>query len=491
MGINLEVIREFWIRQPRWLLWLAVLLAVGGGGLGLGWLVVKVGPIPVAALILGMGYLVWTLYDLEIAYWGVVGVVMLLPFASLPIQIGFKPTFLDGALGMLFAAWLAPIALNREQRWVLTPLGGPVLVFLFLAIGSFVAGLSHSAVTSYILRHFAEVLLSIALFFLIVNTVQEVGRLERLLRMVILGAAAAAGIGIVLYFLPDELTIRILSVLGRFGYPTGDAVLRFIMDDPAQMQRATSTSIDPNVLGSLLNVTAVIAVVQWFSEKPVLPRWILGPATLVIGLCLGLTISRGSFLGMGMAVAAVGVLRYRKLLPLLAVGGILFLVLPWTQDYVAHFIAGAQGQDLSMQMRFGEYKDALILISRYPILGVGFSGAPDIDTYIGVSNLYLLIAEEMGLVGLASFLTVLGVLFWRWWTRREVARTMTRLEAIWYGLHMAILGGLIGGVMDHYFFSLDFHNSVTIFWMLIGLATAATQLIDVEAKQAEDHGAVA
>jgi hypothetical protein len=32
---------------------------------------------------------------------------------------------------------------------------------MLLAIGSFVAGLSHAALTSYLIRHFAEVLLSI------------------------------------------------------------------------------------------------------------------------------------------------------------------------------------------------------------------------------------------------------------------------------------------------------------------------------------------
>jgi hypothetical protein len=41
---------------------------------------------------------------------------------------------------------------------------------------------------------------------------------------------------------------------------------------------------------------------------------------------------------------------------------------------VAHFVEGLQGQDLATQMRFGEFKDAFILIERHP-LGVGFAGA--------------------------------------------------------------------------------------------------------------------
>ena len=58
-------------------------------------------------------------------------------------------------------------------------------------------------------------------------------------------------------------------------------------------------------------------------------------------------------------------------------------------------------------MRFGEYKDALILIARYPFFGVGFTGVPDIDIYLGVSMLYLIIAENMGLIGLAIFVAIL------------------------------------------------------------------------------------
>ena len=86
---------------------------------------------------------------------------------------------------------------------------------------------------------------------------------------------------------------------------------------------------------------------------------------------------------------------------------ILLLLLPQTQAYVARLAAGFAGEDLATQMRFGEYKDALILVQRYPLFGVGFVSAPDIDIYLGVSMLYLIVAENMGLVGLAVFLAVL------------------------------------------------------------------------------------
>ncbi len=478
-----SLVRGLFFTRHRW--WLAgvVLLVMVAVGVGGGWLIVEIDALPVLVLLAGLGYAVWVLQNIEIAYLGVIGIIVLLPFASVPFDLGFTPTFLDLTLLALFAVWGLPYVLGEEQRFVGTPVGGAVLAFMLMAIGAFVSGLSHGSLTSYLLRHFAEVLLSIALFYLVVNTVRDTGRLQRLMRWVVLGATAAAALGIGLYFLPDELAIQILSALGRFGYPTGSGVLWYIRDDPSLMQRATATSVHPNVLGSLLNVALAMAVPQLFTRRPFLPHWLLIGAMGVMGLCLGLTVSRGSMVGLAAAVTAIAVLRYRKLLPLMVVGLLLFLVLPWTQTLVTHFAEGFLREDLSTQMRMGEYKDTFTLIARYPVLGVGFSGAPDIDIYVAVASVYLLIAAQMGLVGLAIFLVIMGMVLLRFWRRRERVREHPGLEPLWYGIHAAIIGGLVGGVFDHYFFSLDFHHSVTLFWLIVGLATAATEMIGVRSEE--------
>ena len=181
-------------------------------------------------------------------------------------------------------------------------------------------------------------------------------------------------------------------------------------------------------------------------------------------------------LGLAAGLAYVAVLRYRRLLPAMAIAGLLFLLLPVTQGYVARFVEGIQGHDLATQMRFGEYKDALILIQRYPVFGVGFAGTPDIDIYLGVANVYFTIAEVMGLVGLLAFLMVIGVLFAYAFFNRRIFKGHERLDAIWLGLHAAVVGGLVAGAFDHYLFNLEFHHAVTAFWLLVGMAAAATRL---------------
>jgi O-antigen ligase len=333
--------------------------------------------------------------------------------------------------------------------------------------------------TSYLVRHFAEIMLSVALFFLVVNTVRDADRLRRVVQALIWGAFAAAVLGVVLYvlatYISEDLVIDILSRLGRLGYPVGSGVLRYIRDDPTLPMRATSTSVDPNVLGSLLSLVLCVAVPQLFAQRPIIHRRYLVPIVGVIALCLGLTISRSALGGVAITLAVLATLRYRYLWPFLLIAlGVVFVLAP---GYVAHFIEGIKFEDLAMQMRLGEYKDAFILIGRYPWLGVGFAGSPDIDTYVGVSNVYLLIAEQMGLIGLAGFLVIVVVLFVRFWCTRLLAAEEAELEPLWWGLHAGIFGALVGGFFDHYFFNLDFIHSVTLFWLVIGLATAATEIV--------------
>ena len=136
--------------------------------------------------------------------------------------------------------------------------------------------------------------------------------------------------------------------------------MRYIRDDPSLMKRATSTSVDPNVLGSLLNMTIAFTVTSDLIPGTRYYRVLLSMVAWELWLyVLGLTVSRGAMLGCAFAIGIISFLRYRKLLPWMVIGLVLVFVLPWTQELVIHFLEGFQLQDLSTQMRLGEYKDAL------------------------------------------------------------------------------------------------------------------------------------
>ncbi len=471
--VNLQ--RIFVESDRRFALAALVALCVAAG-LVAGAYVAILSPIFAAAGVLA---LVGGLLMLRDTQWGLValiGLICLLPFGALPFKIGFTPTFLDLVLVAIYFVWIARIATGKAGRFVGTNLGLPIVVFLLLACASFVAGLAHAYLSQYVLRHFVEILLSISLYFVVLNCVRTRQQLRLLITAIIVAGFGAALIGIFLYFIPSDSSIRLLSALGRVGYPTGSSVLRYVEDNPDLALRAISTSTDPNVLGGLLILVTTLTAAQLFARKPLLARPLIAGMVLTDALCLYLTYSRGSMAGLAVGLGVLALIKYRRLIPVMIVAAALLMLLPQAQDYVQHFIEGIQLQDLATLMRLGEYKDAAILISRHPWIGVGFVGTPESSLYIGVSNVYLLITEEMGLIGLAAFFLILGLFFQEVWRDWPLIRQQTGLEAILLGLTAALAGILFGGLLDHYFFNLDFPHSVSIFWLYLGLAMCTVHL---------------
>lgn len=433
----------------------------------------------VAAAIIGGGLI------LNDTHWGFValcGVVFLIPFASLPFSIGFKPTFLDLALGALFFVWLFKLIIGRQEEFAVSPIGLLVMLFLLLAIFSFALGLTHSPANTFLLRRFLEILIGIALFFVVINTVRSEDEAVWVTRWVMLAGWGAAVIAVIFYVLPQGITVGILDRMARFDYPGGFGALRFIEDDPDGTMRAIGTAIDPNVLGGMMILTAALLLPQLVSARPLFPRWLTFVILMTATLALYLTYSRSALLGLAAAAALLAVLKYRRLVPLGVVAALLLLLLPATQEYMARLLEGIAGQDLATQMRFGEYKDALILIERYPLFGVGFTGTPDIDIYLGVSMLYLIIAENMGVIGLAMFVTVMigfFVMVLRAWRRG----LNVRMEALLLGYAGAILGALVSGVFDHYWFNMTYPHMTVLLWLYVGMATA----VILVSEQTEKH----
>lgn len=424
----------------------------------------------VVGLAVGLALLSSTLYSLL----ALAAVAALLPFAAIPLPIGFVPTFLDVVLLAFYTGWLARLVTHPEERLTGTPANGPLLAFIGIAVVAFVLS---QGITQGTARYFVELLLSLGLFFGVTNTVTDRRQLRIVLWAVMLGGAAAALIGIVLYYLPRDTTVYLLSVLRVFNYPAGAGVLRFINDDPAQAMRATSTSIDPNVLGGLLMVTASLTVPQLFRGGSVWRRGLLLPLLAALGWCLLLTLSRGSWVGLAAAMIFVGTLKYRRMWLLMLVLAAGVFLLPEAEGYVAHLISGLELRDKAAAMRIGEYTDAIKLISQYPIFGIGFGQSPTIDLYLGVSNVYLLIAEETGLLGLGAYLLTLAVVFQQG-MRRLLTCTDPWLQAALAGLLAALAAACTAGILDHYFFNLVFPHMTALYWLLAGLVLVIVRLPD-------------
>jgi hypothetical protein len=464
--------------HDRWLTAALAGLFLGGSAAIIGLLLAIGGPVVAIGAVIGIGVGLYILTDLMAALYVTIGIVGLLPFATLPVRVALVPTFIDVAMGSFLLVYLFQWMTGRRERFRLVPAHALIVVFMLFTLFAFVAGVANAPPTSGTLRKFVELMMSVALAIVLVDVARDVDTLRRIALVIILIGAAQALVGLALWVINADTAERLLNALSRFGYPAG-GVIRYIEDNPDLAKRAIGTWVDPNAYGGFLLMTGALAGSQVLAERPVTGnRWLSLIAFGLIGGALALTVSRGAMIALAAVALAISVLRYRWLLVLMAAGFVVILILPLTQEYILHFVEGITAQDLSTQMRLGEYKDALILIGRYPLIGVGFTGTPDRDIYLGVSMLYLKVAGATGLIGLMIFLLIVAETLrygLRRWSRLVAS---PRLFNVWLGFAGGLFGAMVSGIFDHYYFNIEFHGAVTMFWLFVGLSLASARLAD-------------
>ncbi len=451
-------------------------LSIGIIGAAIGLLIAGVGPLLALAAIFGLLAGLYVITDVNIALYSIIATVVLLPFAIFPVKIAVTPTLLDLALAGFLLVYVFQWMTGRRGGFHLTPVHTLVAVYLMWLIFAFALGLRHAGPSSSTIRQFAETLLSISLVFILCDLLRQPAMLRRLVLVIFLAIGAQAFLAVSLFLAPDALAESMLERLSRIGYPNG-GVIRYIEDNPALGERAIGTWVDPNALGGILATAAIIIAPQIAATKPVIRRrWLTILIFLLVALALFLTASRASFLAFTTGLLMIALLRYRRLFPPLILAAILLFALPQTQGYLDRLMQAFQGADLATQMRIGEWTDSLSLISRYPFFGVGFTGAPEIDIYTDVANMYLIMANQIGLTGVLIFLlTMAGVFLYgaRAW---KAAKAHPDFAAIHLGFHAALLTGLVNAVADLYFFRLDFQASITWFWLIVALCLASSRL---------------
>ena len=182
---------------------------------------------------------------------------------------------------------------------------------------------------------------------------------------------------------------------------------------------------------------------------------------------------RSSWVGLFVAFLFMGVWRYRRFLVVGLILLVLFVQLPVSHRFTRQLISGLEAKDKAAAMRLGEASDALRLISTYPAFGVGFGGSPDLNLYVGVSNIYLLMAEEVGLGGLAVFLAIIAIYFF--WLLRSLSHIHDPPSRdLAFGLVAASVAAFSAGMLDRYFFS--FQSDIALIWWLLGMGVAAVRI---------------
>ena len=449
---------------------------IGIVGAVIGLMTALLGPWLTLALIAGILAGLYVITDIKAALYTMIVTLLLLPFGAFPVKIAITPTLLDLAMGSFLLVYLVQWMTGRRRRLRFTPAHGLIAVYVMWLIFAFALGLRHAMPTSANIRQFAETLLSIGMVFILPDLLRHPAALRRFIFVILLAVGAQAVIAIGLYAAPDALAENILVRLARIGYPNG-GVIRYFEDNPALGERAIGTWVDPNALGGILAIAAVMIAPQIVSKKPIIPyRWLTLGIFGAVSFALLLSGSRASFLALGSGLTLIACLRYRRMIPVMLLAGLVFLLLPQTQNYLERLWQAFQGADLATQMRIGEWTDSLRLIARYPLFGVGFTGTPQIDIYTDVANMYLIMANQIGLIGVLIFLAAMAGVFAYGLRAWQTAKHDPNYAAIHLGYHAALLTALVNAVADLYFFRLDFQSSITWFWLIVALCAASSRL---------------
>ena len=138
-------------------------------GLLVGALFGGLGPIIAIGLIGAVVVGALMLRSTQVGLFAMIALICLLPYGALPFKIGFRPTFLDVAIGALFAVWVMRLITGQQRTFVASPLGPLLVTFMGWALFIFIFGLRYGSLSMTVARNFLEVMLAVSLFFLIMD----------------------------------------------------------------------------------------------------------------------------------------------------------------------------------------------------------------------------------------------------------------------------------------------------------------------------------
>jgi O-antigen ligase len=452
---------------------LIVLLAVAAGYLA-GSFAMRQGVTETLAIALLPAVIIVYLQSVWMGFVGIVAVIVLLPYAVLPVGASVTPTFLETAMLAAFGVGLAVLLVDRRQR---LQTGGPaalVLALVGMTAFAFLLGVGRGY-TPQTLHDYGKFVLAIATFWFTLQLVSSARDGGRVLLLLMAGTATSAFIALGLYAAGPTVTLKALSRLVPYGYP-GSGIVRFIEDDPAKPMRAIGTSVDPNSFGGLLMVGFVLAVGQLLVRRRAVHPWIAGGVAALTGSAMLLSYSRGAWVGAFAGILLMVVLRRRWLLVPMAAVGAVVIAAGIGSGFITRLWLGFTLQDPATKLRLAEYRNAWEIIQQHPWFGVGFGHAGSVELQAGVSSIYLTIAERAGLVGLAVFLIVVATVLWR--GLRAGLRYPDRPGSdLTLCFTCAFAACLSVGIVDHYFFNPQFPHMVALFWIVAGTVTALSDRV--------------
>ncbi len=406
---------------------------------------------------------------------GLFAVVVTFVFRQLPLGVaGFVvatfPEHLPGSLGagatvakplgfVLAASWIAQVV-GRRANLQFLPRDRPALSWAVIAFVSLAAISSVWATdfgqTEYEVKRLAQV----AILLFVVYTASSTPRAFRSI--------------IWAYLTGSVITATYSITTGSYGNGGRLAGL-----------------FDPNTFAAA--VIPAIAISSFVLLTPGRARTrVLAAIVLVVDLsAFALTQSRGGLIGLSVALIATLFFAGRAR-PRFVVGVVLMAAIA-TAYYVEYAPAQAKARFSNISNkgssgRSDEWRIAVHMFRDHPVLGVGLGNYPTIEPRYSTQsidlqfvkfvvqdqlvahNTYLELAAELGIVGLCTFLSILGL------TLMRAARSLAAFEAERNELEFyarGLVAGVIGMLTAYVFFSAQYEKQL---WLLLGLLAALPTL---------------
>ncbi|MFF2200426.1 O-antigen ligase family protein [Streptomyces sp. NPDC058145] len=392
------------------------------------------------------------------------------------------PANVFALLGLLWylATWLGgrvlPAPATRLARVAMCVLG---LAVLAAYISDAARESSHAEVLGAD-RGLIGFLVWVSLVVLTSAGVQERGRLDVLMRRLVVMGSVVAAIGFYDFFsgtnIADSIHIPGLQT----------SVAQVSVMDRGAFTRPRATTAQPLEFGGMLAILLPFAIQQAFDPVRRHLHWTRrwGPVLLIAG-ALPLTVSRTSIIGL-LLVAAVMVPRWKPARRWAAIGvmtasvAVFKVLVPGLIGTITGLFASfLSNSDSSTQARTVKYSAIVPYLKEHPLFGRGF-GTFTPDRYFFTDNQYMLTLAEMGALGILAML----VLFIAGIHQGGAVRRLARTEADRELGQAFFASSLVALVVSATFDSLSFPMFAGLFFLLLGAGASLLGFVRGEAATA-------
>jgi len=360
---------------------------------------------------------------------------------------------------LLIALWIFKwILYRKEEGFKMTPLDLPVFIFITAMVFVLIV---NSPDFSISLEGFRAVVQYILWYFVVIQLL----RTEK-------GAR-----NLCIFF---TLICFALALHGVYQYIIGVEMPAGWVDSKEAGVRTRVYSIlgSPNVFGSLMTLSAPIAVSFVFSMKKIQSKVFFAFVSFVMMLSLLFTFSRGAWIGFMIAAFVYVLIKDKRFLIPIIVGAVFLIAfVPSVSNRITYMLSSEYIESSLRGGRLVRWLTGIEIVKANPFVGVGhghFGGAVAINhgmSYlVGVNvqktfymdNYFLKTAVETGLLGLSAFVVLIYQLIVN--CIRTIRITFDKPSK---ELEIGILAGLIG-VICHNFVENIFEVPMmtSCFWLL-------------------------